>query len=279
MNVRNKHSDDVCNTLECDEENCEKRHPYECKFDIRCKYNKKNECMYLHVTLATDDDKIETLKSQFDKKLAKLELNVKKMEKDLIEKNQLITSLKDEFASLETSTTSIEDLKKELKNKTSQINSLEIKLEELEKSQVKHNKLQEKKIKEMENYIKQTKGKGKKSEKSENDILVEDIIKCEKCDYTTTSRQGLKIHNAKTHSKIDFEAFPAACNVCEQVFDNEKCLNQRKRKEHTFHIIQFQCNECGFMANDPHTMHIHFGMYHTCTLKMIPLNFWISDLF
>ena len=88
-------------------------------------------------------------------------------------------------------------------------------------------------------------------------------MKCDKCDYTTTSRQGLKIHNTKAHSKVDFEAFPAACDICEKVLDNEKSLNQHKKREHMFHYVKFQCNECEFMANDPHTFHVHFGRKHT----------------
>ena len=143
---KDKHSDDICNNLECNEENCEKRHPYECKFGIRCKYNKKNECMYLHVTLASDDNKLEALKAQFDKKLGNLELNVKKMEKELFEKNQLIITLKEKCDCIENLATSSEQLKNALKDKTSQITSLEIRLEELEKSQSKHNEQKEKKL-------------------------------------------------------------------------------------------------------------------------------------
>ena len=26
--------------------------------------------------------------------------------------------------------------------------------------------------------------------------------------------------------------------------------------------MKFQCNECEFMANNPHIFHVHFGMYH-----------------
>ena len=42
-------------------------------------------------------------------------------------------------------------------------------------------------------------------------------IQCNNCDFKTTSRQGLKIHNSKVHSKIDFQQFPAACDICEKV--------------------------------------------------------------
>ena len=88
-------------------------------------------------------------------------------------------------------------------------------------------------------------------------------FKCTKCYYTTTSRQGLKIHNTKAHSKIDFDEFPAACDVCEKVLDNETNLKQHKKKEHTYHIVKFQCNECDFMANEPHTLQVHFGKNHS----------------
>ena len=82
-----KHSDDICEDLECIEDNCEKRHPYECNFGIRCKYNKKNECMYMHGTLASDDLKVEALKKQFNNQLWKLEHALGKMQKYLDEKN------------------------------------------------------------------------------------------------------------------------------------------------------------------------------------------------
>ena len=46
------------------------------------------------------------------------------------------------------------------------------------------------------------------------------------CDYKTTSRQGLKIHNSKLHSKkIDFK----------EVLNNENNLKKHKQTEHTYH--------------------------------------------
>ena len=77
----NKHSEDICEDIKCSEEKCEKRHPYECKFGIRCKFEKNNECMYLHVTSASDDGKFQALYKQFEKKLAYLENSIAKMEK------------------------------------------------------------------------------------------------------------------------------------------------------------------------------------------------------
>ena len=73
----------------------------------------------------------------------------------------------------------------------------------------------------------------------------------------------MKIHNSKTHSKINFEGFPAACNICEKVLENELNLKKHKKSEHTFHIVKFQCDECEFMANQVETLHVHFGIHHS----------------
>ena len=57
----------------CTEDECEKRHPNTCKFGPRCQFNKNNECFYLHVTLASDDQQIEALKAHFNSKFTKLD--------------------------------------------------------------------------------------------------------------------------------------------------------------------------------------------------------------
>ena len=98
---------------------------------------------------------------------------------------------------------------------------------------------------------------------SENNISEENSLKCKNCDYTTTSRQGLKIHNTKIHSKVNFEEFPAACDICEKVLENEINLNKHKKSDHTFHSVRYQCNECDFMANEVQSLHLHFGTKHS----------------
>ena len=81
---------------------------------------------------------------------------------------------------------------------------------------------------------------------SETKIHEENAFECRNCDYTTTSRHGLKIHNSKDHSKINSKEFPAACDICEKVFENETNL---KKLEHTYHNVKYQCNDCEYMAN------------------------------
>ena len=63
-------------------------------------------------------------------------------------------------------------------------------------------------------------------------------IQCNKCNYKTTSRQGLKIHKSKVHSNIDFEQFPAVCDICEKVLQNESDLRRHKKSQHTYHNVR-----------------------------------------
>ena len=96
-----KHSDIVCEDLDCTEEKCEKRHPNPCKFGPRCQFNKKNECLYLHVTLASDDQQIEALKAHFNSKFTKLDNSLTKIQKELEAKNSEINLLNIKHKDLE----------------------------------------------------------------------------------------------------------------------------------------------------------------------------------
>ena len=54
-------NDKVCEDLDCNESDCDKRHPNPCKFGPRCQFNKRRECLDLHVTLVPNDDATEAL--------------------------------------------------------------------------------------------------------------------------------------------------------------------------------------------------------------------------
>ena len=159
-----------------------------------------------------------------------------------------------------------------------------MRVEELEKDNQTQKKQHEKKIKEILNSFKQRNNKEKESEKSTSE---DNIINCDFCDYKTTSRQGLKIHISKVHSKkINFKEFPAACDICEKILDNESNLKKHKKTEHTYHYVQFQCNECDFMAKEPQTLHVHFGKLHSekkqcglCDRISKALSSWMSTCY
>ena len=134
-----KHSDDLCEDEECTEDKCEKRHPYECKFGTRCKFKKKDECMYLHDTHASGDLKIEAFKKQFNDKVGKLEISFLKIQSDLEESNSLIEVLMKKNDSLEKQLeeSHSKNLLDELKDKDAQMNGQKIKLGELEEKKKK----------------------------------------------------------------------------------------------------------------------------------------------
>ena len=157
----NVHSDKVCEDQDCPENNCDKRHPNPCKYGLRCTFNKKRECMYLHVTTAMHDGKIEVIDRKFEHKFETLENYVKKIETDIGTRDLEIEHLKGELNRLEEALgrSQIEVLKKEFDTKNAQINGLEIRLEEIEKSHQAFKKVQEKKIKDLENKSKQNVGK------------------------------------------------------------------------------------------------------------------------
>ena len=41
---KDKHFEEVCDNFDCDEDNCEKRHPNPCNFGPRCRFNERKEC-------------------------------------------------------------------------------------------------------------------------------------------------------------------------------------------------------------------------------------------
>ena len=141
-------------------------------------------------TLITDV-KIEALKKLFSNQLAKLEVSSVDMQKDLDEKTSIIKHLADKFENFGKVLEENLSIKEDLKEKDAKINGLEIKLDELEKSKQKYKKQHEKKIKEIENQCKQ-----KMSKERIPELPEKKDIQCNKCDYTTTSRQGLQIHNS-----------------------------------------------------------------------------------
>ena len=245
------HPDKVCEDIDCIDENCDKRHPIPCKFGRRCRHKRKNTCLYSHVTTVPDHENFEALENKFNKKFTLIETQTKAMQ------NTFEKMIDEKFTQY---VKQISNLRKDLEIKNTQINALEMRLEEQEKDHHALKKHQEKKFKDLENSCKQ---KLRKEKNSESAICEDSAIQCNKCEYKTTSRQGLKIHSSKVHSKIDFEEFPAACDICEKVLQNENELKKHKKLLHTYHSVRYQCNECEFLANEVETLNVHFGIKHT----------------
>ena len=245
------HPEKVCEDPNCFSEKCDKRHPNPCIFRNRCDFYRKNICLYSHVTTVSNDETLNALEKKFNTKFTVIE----KQADGIINKFEKI--MEDKFTQFENQ---ISNMRKDLDIKNAQISAFELRMEELEKEHQNYKKRQEKKFKDLENATKQKFTKQKNSET----ITTEDTsIQCDKCEYATTSRQGLKIHNSKVHSKINFEEFPAACDICEKVLKSETDLKKHKKTQHTYHYVKYQCNECEFMALEEETMSVHFGRKHS----------------
>ena len=250
----NKHSDEVCDDLNCDEVDCDKRHPNPCKFGPRCQFKKRNECMYLHVTLASDDGKIEALSQKFSSQIEKLKNSLLKMQKDLEEKDSGIKHLQKQYETLEKeiNENQLGNLKQDMEDKIAQVNSLDMRVEELEKENRAQKKQHEKKIKELENLLK---NKCKKETKAE-------VFKCSDCEFEAKTKGGLKTHIARVHTKTKNLEYPCQCEVCDSTLKNEKEAVEHLRT-HAYRKSTYKCESCDFWCENFLTMEVHIGRLHS----------------
>ena len=92
------------------------------------------------------------------------------------------------------------------------------------------------------------------------------ILKCTKCDYTTTSENGLKTHMTRKHLKavknIENKSFPRKCDLCE--CELKRNVDKKlQMKNHSYKLIQYKCEECDFCGTNSMTMDVQQGKEHT----------------
>ena len=126
-NCSHKHPDKVCENANCSNINCDKRHPYLCKYGLKCTFLRKNICLYAHKVISNSDENVE------DKFTSKISVLKKDLEENFTHKfsalkkglevklSALEKDLEDKFAD------KLSDLKKDIEN------SLENKFSALEK--------------------------------------------------------------------------------------------------------------------------------------------------
>ena len=71
-------------------------------------------------------------------------------------------------------------------------------------------------------------------------------FKCNKCDFSTNSENGLKLHVTKKHEEKTEnveETFPKQCSLCNLVFKNKKEMSK-----HSYSYVQFRCENCEFIG-------------------------------
>ena len=163
---------------------------------------KEKDVVYSHVTLASDDGKLTGEIQEIKKKMTFLENSVKQNDSKHLDLGKSVDKRLEAFES------QLQTIKKAIKAKNSWISSLEKKLKEHQSSALLKNEKNKERIKELEGKLskpdKQIKILNDKisafesKEKSEESLL----FKCEECDFTTLSTQGMKTHEKRKHTKI-----------------------------------------------------------------------------
>ena len=88
------------------------------------------------------------------------------------------------------------------------------------------------------------------------------------CDFTTTSKPGLKIHIQKMHTELNFSK---TCSLCDKTFKSKQKFRNHKF-EHTKwdrKSNSYSCKECEFVGNNMHTYEVHMGVKFIQTIMIV----------
>ena len=238
-------------TKNCNINDCESRHPKICIFKRKygqCKFT--TYCRYDHEKpqdILENSDKILEL----EKKIENLHQNFKVTD--------LSGNTKEVNIKIETLENKLKILVQLVEEKDATINKLEEKLRQVEESFEKRIIDLENKFKKEQSNLESLKGS---LETMENE---NQQIKCDHCDFTTTSKKGLKTHTKRKHSVANLEQFPISCELCKEELGNKKDMRNHMLT-HTYSITQnnqLKCEECTFIGDNEWTMYIHFGKQHS----------------
>ena len=92
--------------------------------------------------------------------------------------------------------------------------------------------------------------------------IEEQKLKCEKCEFTTLSKQSMKTHLKRKHTASDTEKYPRTCDMCEEKLDNFKDMMMHM-KTHSYKKTKYRCENCEFWGSNEMTMEVHFGRNHS----------------
>ena len=101
-------------------------------------------------------------------------------------------------------------------------------------------------------------------------------FKCDKCDFSTISENGLKTHNTKKHKdkiQISEDIFPKQCSVCDLLLNNKKEMAKHMRT-HSYKFVQYQCEHCDFIGGEEIDMEVHIAKLHG-DMWIVDCGLWI----
>ena len=273
---RKYHERNLCENAHCVVKECLLRHPKMCKYLRDYDYCKFGEWCYFSHKLSKknynmNNDEIK----EMNNKLNVLNLKIKACETNITDKSKEIEALEKKLNEKETikqqedvvskldSTIEIFEgkintMKLCLENKDDYINNLEAKLKDMEsKYDVKIDTLEEnlklinsKLLKhEKKVLLKLSYLIGMSSEDEEETDM--EIVKCEKCNFETTSEHGLKVHQESNHSTS------LCCEICE--------LQTKTQPELEVHVVtceMYTCSKCEFKSKRLSQVKTHLRKKH-----------------
>ena len=204
--------------------------------------------MFRHVE-KEDNSQIEMLKRKNKdilKNISDVEISIKDLENKILKSEEIITKLvmfEKRFERMEAFEKHLAEKANIIKDLSRKVNSADEKINILSK-----------KLEKVDDTIKASKA----SEESRKDKL----LKCTNCNFTTKSKQGLKIHMKKKHTVVDNDTFQQSCHLCEKICKNRNYL-KKYLFTHSYKKAKFKCSECVFVCQNEISMEVHIGKHHS----------------
>ena len=269
---RKHHEKNLCERVTCVVKECILRHPKFCKFLRDYGYCIFGQwCYFSHkltiMNYNADNTEIKELKD----KLEHVNNKIQKFEDKIMEKTKEIEILEqkcngkpldDIMMKMDMKTEIFEEKLNSMKmcviDKDEQIVNLEAKVKSMESKFEDIAIIQSNFKKAIDENIQKIKELMEK-EKSEHDKT----FKCDKCNFSTNSRSGLKIHEKKKHTIVsNNKTYPKKCDLCEKMLNSESEMRKHVAS-HSYTNSKFKCDECEFLGGNDATMQVHIGKYHT----------------
>lgn len=264
-----RHNTTMCTDNNCKVFDCEKRHPRTCSYFKeyrRCKFT--TFCLFKHQTGNDLNDIIEKMKKN-EKELNEIEHKLKKLS-DVEKKLEAFEKENQEmYANLEGQ---LKGLAKRFDEKETQIAILEKRLEQTENKLAKQIQEKNKHIKSLDNKVQNLENKLEVKTTEQK----EDKMKCEHCDFTTNSSQGLKVHLKRKHTNYSEETKPGNCEICNRKFEDlrgkpwDTSEIESHMITHSYRSsgnLNYKCDECDFWGPNSLTMEIHVKKLHSEKIK------------
>ena len=106
----------------------------------------------------------------------------------------------------------------------------------------------------------------KKEQNFKNKEFQNEVSKCEKCEFTTTSEKGLKTHIKRKHPVPIEETMNFQCEVCDFKASRKIDLKHHAISySYKFENNTMKCIECDFKGKNAWTLQIHNGKAHSQT--------------